>query len=161
MSIGLIVQDMSTRKPLKKHQKRVAKNEWLSVVADLDELMAKQAAEESRKPMFGKGIVEAVNSAYPPTLRYYTSLLEGGKRNPKAEREISRLWQKAGAGIRKCDPVLANRLKGTNAFWVNDVTWERDTIQEAWARLNSIRVNANMLAPDVDTITRWSTFSSS
>lgn len=126
--------------------------------------MAKRVAQTTKKvlkPTLGKGIFAALNSAYAATLRYYASLLHGGKRNSKSEREISRLWQKTGMEIRRCDPDLANRLKGTNAFWASDVTWEAKTIQEAWVRLNTILVNANRLSPDLNGDPRWSRFSSS
>ena len=123
--------------------------------------MARRVAYENREmegSKFGKGVFAALNSAYAATLRYYTSLLEGGSRNSKTERAISRLWQKAGVGIRRCDPELAKRLKGTNAFWANDVTWEAKTIQQAWVHLNAIRVNANRLSPDLRAESRWSSF---
>lgn len=155
---------MSIKRTLKKRSNRVARNEWLAVIASLDELMAKQASQEAskvQKPVFDKGILTAVNTAYAATLRYYTAVLEGGRRDTRAEREISRLWQKAGMGIRRYDPDLAGRLKGSNEFWANDVTWEKETIQKAWACLNSIRISANSLSPDLNAIQRWSTFSSS
>jgi hypothetical protein len=155
---------MSTRRPLKKCPKSIPKNEWLLIVASLDALMAKQASQESakaQKPLFDKSLLVAVNTAYAATLRYYTTLLESGMRNSGVEKGISRLWQKAGAGIRRIDPDLASRLKGSNEFWVNDVTWERDTIQKAWAGLNSIRASANVLSPDLKAVLRWTSFSAS
>jgi len=155
---------MSTKRPPKRHARRIPKNEWLAVVASLDELLARQAPQDSRKartPSIDKNALAAVNTAYAATLRYYTALLEGGEHDPRTQREISRLWQKAGTKIRHNDPVLANRLKASNRFWTEDVTWTKETIQQAWARLNSIRASANTLNPDIGTVQRWSTFSSS
>jgi hypothetical protein len=155
---------MSARSSATKPEVREVENEWLGIIESLDELMARRVAQTTNKvlkPTLGKGIFAALNSAYAATLRYYTSLLHGGQHNPKAEREISRLWQKTGMGIRRCDPDLAIRLKGTNAFWASDVTWEAKTIQEAWVRLNAIRVNVNRLSPELNADSRWSRFSSS
>lgn len=155
---------MSIKRILKKPSKRIPRNEWLAVIASLDELMAKQASQEVpklQKPQFDRGIVTAVNSAYAATLRYYTALIEGGRRDQTSERELSRVWQKAGMSLKRYDADLASRLKGSNEFWANDVTWEKETIQKAWACLNSIRISANSLAPDSNTVQRWSTFSSS
>jgi uncharacterized UPF0146 family protein len=64
-------------------------------------------------------------------------------------------------GIKRYVPDIANRLKASNEFWRDDVTWERETIQKAWAALNSIRSNANILSPDLKAVYRWSSFSSS
>jgi hypothetical protein len=155
---------MKSKRSLKKRQKRIPRNEWLSVVTSLDLMMAEQVSEDSpkeRKPVLTKTTLDAVNAAYAATLRYYTTLLEGGKRDPLAQREISQLWQKVAAGIKRHDPDIANRLKASNEFWTNDVTWEKETIQKAWAALNSIRISANTLSPDLKAIYRWSTFSSS
>jgi hypothetical protein len=140
------------------------RNEWLSLVEAIDELMAQQATQESPKegkPVIARSFLTAVNAAYAATLRSYTILLEGGTLEPGARKQISRLWQKAGEGLRKYDAALASRLKASNSFWSNDVTWNKETIQKAWAGLNSIRVNANMMDPDVTGIRRWSTFSAS
>ena len=154
-----IRQKMSAIKRTIKPSNRVTGNEWIGVIASLDEMMAKRVSfemREARQPSFSQGVFAALDIAYAATVHYYRALLAGENRNSRIERAISRLWQKTGTGIRKYDPELADRLKGTNAFWVNDVTWEAKTIQEAWVRLNSIRVNANRLSPDARADTRWS-----
>ena len=155
---------MSTRPRPKKTENSISTSEWLAVIASLDELMAKQASHESikaQKPVLEKSTLAAVNTAYKATLRYYTALLAGGKRDERAQGEISRLWQNAGVGLRQHDPDLAKRLKASNGFWVHDLTWENETIQQAWAGLNSIRISANALSLDVKMAYRWSTFASS
>jgi len=53
------------------------------------------------KVLLDKGTVEALNIAYTATLRYYTMLLEKGKHEEKAERFLSKLWQKAGTRLRR------------------------------------------------------------
>ena len=155
---------MKTKRTLKKRSRPKAGNEWLCLVESLDELMARQASQESTKagkPLIPRSILTAINAAYKGTLRYYTAVLEGGKPDPGAQRQISQLWQKAGMALRRYDPDLAGRLKASNSFWSSDVTWKKDTIQKAWAGLNSIRVNTNMMDPDVSAVRRWSTFSNS
>jgi hypothetical protein len=151
---------MKTKRPLKKRQKT---NEWLSVVTSLDEMMAEQVSEDSKpsKSVLTRTTLDAMNAAYAATLHYYTALLADGRRDPKAQREIPRLWQKVATGIKRHDPDVAGRLKASNEFWKEDVTWERETIQKAWAALNSIRSNANILSPDLKAVYRWSSFSSS
>jgi hypothetical protein len=59
------------------------------------------------------------------------------------------------------DPDIASRLKASNDFWKDDVTWEKETVQKAWAARNSIRSNASILSPDLKAVYRWSSFSSS
>jgi hypothetical protein len=151
------------RSPKTKRQPKHS-DEWLSVVESLDQLMARHASEESTrmaKPPIDPKTLVAVNAAYVATLRYYTAVLGGGKHDAHAQKEISRLWQKAGTGIRRLDPVLADQLKATNPFWSNDVTWQTETMQKAWACLNSIRISANILAAEESAPQRWSLFSSS
>ena len=155
---------MKTKRKLKKRVKPGIRNEWLAVVKLLDGLMAKQAPKESTKagkPLIDKKALAAVNTAYAATLRYYTALLEGGQSDPRLQKQISRLWQYAGRGIRRHDPALANRLKASNSYWSDDLTWKRDTIQKAWAGLNSIRVHSNVMDPAVNAVQRWSLFSAS
>ena len=153
---------MIAKRTHKRHPHPRARNEWLCVVAALDVLMAEQATQEAPKTgksMIPRSILAAVNAAYAATLRYYTGLLEGAKPDPGAQKQIPRLWQKAGAGLRRYDPELAGQLKASNSFWSNEVTWKKETIQKAWASLNSIRINANLMDPDVNGIRRWSMFS--
>ena len=155
---------MKTKRKLKKRAKPGIKNEWLAVVKSLDGLMAKQTPEEStkaRKPLIDKKALSAVNTAYAATLRYYTALLEGGQSDPRVQKQISRLWQHAGTGLRRYDPALANRLKASNSYWSDDKTWKKDTIQKAWAGLNSIRIHSNIMDPDINAVQRWSLFSAS
>jgi len=66
--------------------------------------------------LLDKGTVEALNIAYTATLRYYTMLLEKGKHEEKAERFLSKLWQKAGTRLRRYEPTFATRLKASIAF---------------------------------------------
>lgn len=155
---------METKRASKKRPLQKGAIDWLGVVELLDRLMARYASEEStrvEKSQIDAKTLAAVNVAYATTLRYYTSLLGGGKQDPRAQKEISRLWHKAGSGIRRLDPILADRLKASNPFWSNRVTWQEDTIQKAWASLNSIRISANILSPDNTAPQRWSLFSSS
>jgi len=158
------IRIMITKQAPKTKRPQNTTDEWLRVVASLQELMERHASEEStrvnKRPIDDKTLA-AVNSAYGATLRYYTAVLGGGKHDPRAQKEISQLWHKAGVGLRRLDPVLADRLKASNAFWSNDVTWQCETIQKAWACLNSIRISANILAPDDRTPQRWSAFSAS
>jgi hypothetical protein len=155
---------MDIKREVKKRQRSKPENEWLRVVESLDELMARYASEESTrmtKRLIGNKTLAAINIAYAATLRYYKALLGGERCDPGEQRRISRLWHKAGNGIRRLDPFLADRLKAGNAFWSNHLTWHEDTIQEAWSRLNSIRISANILAPNEEASRGWSLFSSS
>lgn len=133
---------------------RVA-NDWLSVVESLDKLIADRASIEStetKKPSIHRNTLELVNMAYAVTLRYYNALLGGGQRDSRTQLEISKFWQRAGAGIKRHDPVLANQLKASNGFWSNEVTWAKETIQAACAGLNSVRANINKLAFSANSI---------
>jgi hypothetical protein len=152
----------------KKLPKRAARNEWLAIVEELNQLMAnlvsvEEALPPTRKKSAGldKRTLAVLNEAYSATLRYYSRLLGGGSRDPQWQTKISRLWQEAGRQIRKRDPALAARFRASNTFWSEDVTWSEPTIQKAWAGLNAIRVSANMMDPDVNGVRRWSTFSAS
>ena len=147
-----VSKEMRTKRTLKRRAKPGFGNEWLRVVECLDDLMAKRVSHKStktNKPEIHKDALTAVNAAYAATLRYYTALTQGGKRDPQAQQLISRLWQMAGTRMRKYDPAIATRLKASNPFWSNDATWEMETIQKTWTHLNSIRVNANKLDPDL------------
>jgi hypothetical protein len=155
---------MDIKREAKKRQEPQSDNEWLRIVESLDKLMARHASEESTrmtKRLIGAETLAAMNIAYAATLRYYKTLLEGGKCDRGEQRRISRLWHKAGKGIRRLDPFLADRLKSGNTFWSNQLTWREDSIQETWARLNSIRISANILAPNDEDSHGWSPFSSS
>ncbi len=111
--------------------------------------------------MIDLSTVEAMNTAYAATLRYYTALLGGRDRDPKLQQQISRLWQKAGDKLGRQEPALACLLNASNPFWASDATWRKGTIQKVWAHLNSIRASINMLTPVVNSTHRWSTFSPS
>ena len=153
---------MKTKQDLKRARRPRRRNEWLRVVESLDELMEARAfSEKPRTPktLLDKDTVEALNTAYSATLRYYTALLEKGNHEKRAERMLSKLWQKAGARMRRYEPALASRLKASNRFWSSAVTWERDTIQQAWAHLNSIRTNTNILAEQANAFRRARGFS--
>jgi hypothetical protein len=133
-------------------------------VESLDKSLAKRLSPET--PKAGRSLidpvtVEAMNTAYAATLRYYTAILGGRGRDPKVQQQISRLWQKAGARIMRQEPALASRLKASNSFWSREVTWNKETIHKVWAHLNSIRSSINMLTPVVNAAHRWGTFSSS
>jgi hypothetical protein len=118
----------------------------------LEDLMEKQAAMEmpaNRQAMLDKKALDALNKAYAATLRYYTVLVGGGERDPRVQKQISRLWQQAGSRMRKYDAALARHLHASQKFWSKDVTWQNDTIQEAWPHLNAIRVCANRMDPEL------------
>ena len=147
-----------TRKPSPKRlptgriKAPVQKNEWLCLVKSLEQMMEKRAETEAQKrektPM-DRATITALNQAYTATLRYYTHLLAGGRHDERVHKAVSRLWQQAGVRMRKLDPSLAPRLKASNSFWSQDVTWQQATIQEAWAHLNSIRVCTNRMDPEL------------
>jgi len=127
-------------------------NEWLRVVKSLEELMQERAdaeVPEREKRLMDRPAIAALNRAYTATLRYYTHLLGGGRNDERVQSAISRLWQQAGTRMRKYDASLAQRLKATNGFWSQDVTWRQATIQEAWTHLNSIRVCTNRMDPEL------------
>jgi hypothetical protein len=144
------------KQPPKRLQRRrpktVAQNEWLLVVKSLGEMMEERAEAEApkrEKTLMDRPAIVALNRAYTATLRYYTHLLAGGRHDEPVQRAISRLWQQAGTQMRKFDASLAQRLKASNSFWSQDVTWQQATIQEAWAHLNSIRVCTNRMDPEL------------
>ena len=148
---------MRSNRTLKRRRKAKRQNEWLRVVESLDALMETRVSSESSTPaktLLDKSTVEALNTAYTATLRYYAALLEKEEHDERAERLLSRLWQKAGTRLRRHEPTLAGRLKATNRFWSRPVTWEKKTIHEAWAHLNSIRTNTNILATRADAMKR-------
>jgi hypothetical protein len=127
-------------------------NEWLRVVKSLGELMTERVEAEApqrEKTLLDRPAIDALNRAYSAMLRYYTHLLAGGRHDDRVQSAISRLWQQAGTRMKKFDSSLAQRLKASNSFWSQDVTWQQATIQEAWAHLNSIRVCANRMDPDL------------
>ena len=148
---------MRTTPSLKRPRKAKNTNEWLQVIESLDAMMEQRVSSETPKPseaLLDKGTVEALNTAYAATLRYYAMLLEKGKHDARAEKFLSGLWQKAGARIRRYEPALAKRLKATNRFWSSAVTWANETIHKAWAHLNSIRTSTNILAIRADSLAR-------
>jgi len=148
--VGIMIQ--RTKRSQKRHAKPLVQNEWLRVVKSLEELMEERAEAEMprrEKALIDKPAIAALNRAYTATLRYYTHLLAGGRRDERVQAAISRLWQQAGTRMRKYDASLAQRLKASNSFWSRDVTWQQATIQEAWAHLNSIRVCANRMDPEL------------
>jgi hypothetical protein len=139
-------------------------NEWLRIVELLDTVLAKRASRETprtERTLIDINAVEAMNTAYAVTLRYYTALLGGRERDPKVQKQISRLWQKAGARMRPYNSILADQLKSSNRFWSREATWNKETIQKVWALLNSIRTSTNMLTPVINATHQWSSFSSS
>ena len=141
---------MKTKHPVQKHTKSIAKNQWLSVVQSLEELMEQRASTETpqtKQSLMDKTALDAVNRAYTVTLRYYTILLGGGKQDALAQRQISHLWQQAGTRMRKYDADIAANLRASEHFWSNEITWQNDTIQKAWPHLNAIRVCANRMDP--------------
>ena len=128
------------------------KNEWLQVVKALGALMEKRAEAEApkrEKALMGRPAIAALNQAYTATLRYYTHLLAGGRQDLRVHKAVSQLWQQAGTSMRKFDASLPQRLKASNSFWSQDLTWDQATIQEAWTHLNSIRVCTNRMDPDL------------
>ncbi len=141
-----------TKRPQKKRGRPLAQNEWLRVVKSLGRIMEQRVEAEMpkrEKVLMEKPAITALNRAYATTLRYYTHLLAGGPHDARVQTAISRLWQQAGARMRKFDASLAQRLRANNSFWSQDVTWQQATIQEAWAHLNSIRACANRMDPDL------------
>lgn len=139
---------MRIRRPLKKRVKSPANSEWLRVVESFEQLMEERVSDETprtKEHLIDKQTLDTVNTAYSVTLRYYTAVLAGREHDPRAERLISRLWQKAGTRMRRYDAELAEKLKSTNGFWSKKVTWENETIQEVWPHLNAIRVCANRM----------------
>jgi hypothetical protein len=141
-----------TKRPQKRRAKPLAQDEWLCVVKSLEELMEERAEAETPKrdkELMDRPAITALNRAYTATLRYYTHLFAGGRHDERVQWAISRLWQQAGTRMRKYDVSLAQRLKASNSFWSRDVTWQQATIQEAWAHLNSIRVCANRMDPEL------------
>lgn len=110
---------------------------------------AEAEVPEREKKLMDRPAIAALNRAYAATLRYYTHLLGGGRRDERVQTAISRLWQQAGSRMRKYDASLAERLKASNGFWSRDVTWQQATIQEAWGHLNSIRVFTNRMDPEL------------
>ena len=149
---------MRTKTTIQKRQRpRRRRNEWLLVIGALDHYMARQAARKTTrmaKPLVDRDTLAALNTAYSVTLRYYAVLLGGASRSPEAQKAVSRLWQKAGARLKRYDPALARHLKVGCRFWSSAITWEKETIQKAWAHLNSIRTSSNMLDPEVGSIVR-------
>ena len=143
---------MRTKRPLKKRVRPTVKIEWLRVVESIEELMEKQASLETprtKETLFDRGTLDAVNRAYAATSRYYTFLAGGGDNDPMAQKQISQLWQQAGTRMRKYDAALARHLHASQHFWSNEVTWQKDTIQQAWPHLNAIRVCANRMDPEL------------
>lgn len=140
--------------------KRAAESAWLAIVDALDRLMKSRISEEEGvqakiKRGFSKPILTALDEAYAATLRYYAELLGGGTRNLKTEVTISGFWRQTGRLLRRYDPALSARLTSRNGCWLEDSTWSTATIQKAWLGLNSIRVSANIMAPD-RTAEKWS-----
>ena len=139
---------MRINRPLKKRVKPIANSEWLRIVESFEHLMEERVSEETprrKEHLFDRNTLDAVNKAYSVTLRYYTAVLAGREHDLRAERLISRLWQKAGTRMRRYDVGLAEKLKASNGFWTKKVTWENGTIQEVWPHLNAIRVCANRM----------------
>ena len=152
------IQSQRNRKQSSKRPQRsrakvpVQKNEWLSLVKSLGQMMEERAeieAPKREKTLMDRPAITALNQAYTATLRYYTHLLAGGRHDERVHKAVSRLWQHAGIRMRKFDASLAQRLKASNSFWSQDVTWQQATIQEAWAHLNSIRVCTNRMDPEL------------
>lgn len=158
---------------LKKSQKKATppkatrskeRNDWLKVIESLDEMMAERASPDrpkSKDTILDLETVSALNVAYSATLRYYKFVLESGKRDERAQKMISRLWQKAGTRVRKYDPVLAGGLRADNRFWQSEATWKTDTIHKVWPHLNSIRTSANMMSPPPGSFQHKTLFSAS
>ncbi len=110
---------------------------------------AESEAPKRDKTLMDRSAITALNQAYTATLRYYTHLLSGGRQDVQVQKAVSQLWQQAGTQMRKFDASLGQRLKATNSFWSQEVTWQQATIQEAWAHLNSIRVCTNRMDPEL------------
>lgn len=148
---------MSSKRLPKPPQSSKSSNEWLHIVKSLDEMMETRVESDTPKPaktLLDKHTVEALNTAYTATLRYYTVVLESGKHDGRAETLLPRLWQKAGTRIRRYEPSLARRFDAKNRFWTMAVTWAHETIQKAWTHLNSIRTSTNILALRADSLKR-------
>lgn len=142
----------SKRPPRRRAKVAVPKNEWLSLVKSLGQMMEEHVETEApkrEKTLMDRPAITALNQAYTATLRYYTHLLGGGRQDERVHKVVSRLWQNAGIRMRKLDASLAQRLKASNSFWSQDVTWQQATIQEAWTHLNSIRVCTNRMDPEL------------
>ena len=143
----------SPKRPQRRRAKvTVQKNEWLSLVKSLGQMMEERVEAEApkrEKTLMDRPAITALNRAYTATLRYYTHLLAGGRHDARVQTAVSQLWQQAGTRMRKFDASLAGRLKASNSFWSQDVTWQQATIQEAWAHLNSIRVCTNRMDPEL------------
>lgn len=155
---------MRTKRTLKRLPRPRRKNEWLRVVESLEQWLARRASTATRKTrrsLINPAAVEAMNTAYAATLRYYAAILGGRDRDPQIQQQISRLWQKAGARMARQEPAMEHRLSASNPFWANEATWNKETIQKVWSRLNSIRASINTLTPVVNAPHRWSTFSPS
>ena len=140
--------------------KSKTKNEWLEIVTALERAMKSRIFEEEGveakiKRALSKAILTALNHAYATTLRYYAELLAGDTRNPKTEAVISGLWKQTGRLLRHSDPGLSALLTARDGCWSHEATWSKATMQKAWLVLNSIRVSANLMAPD-RTAEKWS-----
>ena len=132
------------------------------MIKSLDERMESRASSDAPrtpKTLLDNNTAEALNTADLATLRYYTALLDNGRPDQRAQRFLSKLWQKAGTQMRRYEPALAGRLKASNSFWASDVTWETDTIRQAWAHLNSIRTSTNILLEQAKAFQRDRAFS--
>jgi hypothetical protein len=137
-------------------------NEWLSILKSLESLLADHTPQESALtitpaalPPIDKAALAAVDVAYTVTLRYYIALLEHAQPDLRAQKHISRLWQKAGTALRRYDASVAQGLRAGRPFWSAASTWSRDTIRKAWPTLNIIRVHANRTDPEVVASLRW------
>jgi len=98
--------------------------EWLSILKSLETLLASHTPQETALaiipaalPPIDKAALATIDAAYAATLRYYIALLEHAQADPRAQRHISRLWQKAGSALRRYDASLAQRLKAGRHFW--------------------------------------------
>lgn len=133
--------------------KRASKSDWLQIVSALDQLMTSRIFEEDGVELrirrgFNKVILSALNQAYASTLRYYAELLGGDNRNLETEVTISGYWKQVGRLLRHHDPAISARLTARNSCWSQESTWSPTTLRKAWLVLNSIRVSANVMAPD-------------
>ena len=132
----------------KKRAKSTGSNEWLRIVESFENLMERRVSDEvprTKAQLIDKDTLEAVNTAYTVTLRYYTAVLAGTEHDQRAERVISKLWQKAGTRLKRYDADLAKKLKSTNRFWSKKITWQNETIEQVWPHLNAIRICANRM----------------
>ena len=102
-----------------------------SMIPGLQGLLNYFAVERRQRDDRLDTALTAIYTAASETKIYIDRMKKSGRRSRKKEEELSRLWAKAVAPVRRFDRDLAERFLLKSDYWINPEHWTPSDIKDA------------------------------